>query len=78
MKRSLPLPTIGHEKAMGARADSWRQFIRNGVWGTCAACPRDSNHHAYPEFCEDAARSDHHLTAAALLQNYQSYQPVPA
>lgn len=39
--------------------DGLRQFARNGRWGTCGFCPRDSNDHAYPEFCEDTERYDH-------------------
>lgn len=42
--------------------DGLLQFYRNARWGTCGDCPRDSNGVAYPEFCKQTERSDHHLT----------------
>lgn len=73
MSRVMPLPTEGHRKAMSERGDSFRQFMRNGVWGTCSSCPRDTNNHAYPEFCANALRSDHTLDAPSLLQTYNAH-----
>jgi hypothetical protein len=32
-------------------ADGFIQFSRIGRWGTCVACPRDTDGHVYPEFC---------------------------
>lgn len=73
MTRVLPEITDAHSKAMRERGNSFNQFMRNGVWGTCVACPRDSNHHAYPEFCEHAMRSDNHLTIEGLVQSYHAH-----
>ncbi len=66
-------PSEGHIRAMRARGDSFAQFMRNGVWGTCAACPR-SEGKAYPEFCKNGHRSDHQLSLADLAEAYQVYQ----
>lgn len=55
-------------------ADSFRQFSRNGRWGTCVGCPRDTAGHAYPEFCADAERYDHKLTAAQLAESFEHYR----
>lgn len=46
--------------------DPFRQFSRNGRWGDCAACPRDTNRHAYPEFCQFTDRGDHQLDVRSL------------
>lgn len=53
--------------------DSFLQFSRNGRWGTCAACPRDSNGHAYPEFCYFTERYDHQLDVDELASTYKVY-----
>lgn len=57
--------------ALSERGDSLRQFSRNGRWGTCAGCPRDSWGHVYPEFCKDTDRYDHQLTAKDLAEAYE-------
>lgn len=66
-------PTDAHRKAMQARGDSFAQFSRNGVWGTCTDCPRDSAGKAYPEFCEQGTRHDHQLTLGDLVYAYQAH-----
>lgn len=48
------------------RRDALLQLSRNGCWGTCADCPRDYANFAYPEFCQNANRADHHLTIDGL------------
>lgn len=53
-------------------SDHFRMFARNGRWGTCSGCPRDSEHVAYPEFCEFTIRYDHWLTAESLAQRFAS------
>jgi len=53
--------------------DCFRQFMRNGRWGTCAGCPRDNQNHAYPEFCSNTNRYDHQLTLDGLAENYKIY-----
>lgn len=73
MKRVMKVPSEAHKKAMRSRGDSFSQFMRNGVWGTCVDCPRDSNENAYPEFCEHALRSDHQLEANDLFETYASH-----
>lgn len=51
--------------------DGFRQFSRNGRWGTCGGCPRDSAGRAYPEFCQFTARGDHHLDARTLAEQFE-------
>lgn len=46
--------------------DGLQQFYRNGRWGTCGSCPRDSGGKHYPEFCENTNRYDHHLSIDGL------------
>jgi hypothetical protein len=46
--------------------EAFRQFIRNERWGTCGACPRDSEGNVYPEFCIHTKRYDHKLTFGEL------------
>lgn len=53
--------------------DWFIQFARNGRWGTCGGCPRDTDKHAYPEFCPDTDRYDHQLTIDSLVETYKSY-----
>ncbi|HJV95715.1 MAG TPA: hypothetical protein VJ608_06745 [Albitalea sp.] len=56
-------------KAMKEHGDSLRQFVRNGVWGTCAGCPRDSSRRAYPELCGFFDRHDHRLPLLDLAHS---------
>ena len=51
--------------------DSFVQFSRNGRWGTCGACPRDSNNAVYPEFCKDTDRHHHQLDVDELARSYK-------
>lgn len=55
--------------------DAFRQFSRNGRWGTCVCCPRDSDGNAYPEFCLDTNRYDHNLTVDSLAEQSKLSQP---
>lgn len=57
--------------AIRRMADGFRQFARNGRWGTCVDCPRDSAGHGYPEFCRFTARHDHQLTATSLAEQFE-------
>ncbi|HEY6117456.1 MAG TPA: hypothetical protein VI172_16000 [Candidatus Dormibacteraeota bacterium] len=59
--------------ALRERADAFRQFARNGRWGTCVDCPMDRRGDAYPEFCEHTTRCDHRLTADGLAENYMHF-----
>ena len=52
--------------------DQFIQFSRNGRWGTCGACPRDSNGHVYPEFCKYTERCDHQLTVDDLARTHKA------
>jgi hypothetical protein len=65
------------ERALQATADNFRQFSRNGRWGTCADCPREHNdrRRAYPEFCVHTKRYDHLLTVDDLCENYKVQFP---
>ena len=65
--------TTAHKAAMAERGDSFAQFMRNGVWGTCVDCPRDSNGKVYPEFCENGYRYDHKLNIDGLIAQYKHY-----
>ena len=58
--------------ALRETADGFLQFYRNGRWGTCVSCPRDSHRRAYPEFCEFTDRYDHHLTATGLAEQFEN------
>jgi len=60
----------GHLKAMRSKGDAFAQFMRNGVWGTCVECPRDSGNKAYPEFCKHGSRNDHQLSLLNLATAY--------
>jgi hypothetical protein len=55
--------------------DAFRQFSRNGRWGTCSDCPRDSSGNAYPEFCEWTDRYDHNLDVDALADQHKIRLP---
>lgn len=59
-------------RAVRENADFYRQFSRNGRWGTCVDCPRDVDHNAYPEFCVHTDRYDHQLNAVQLADNYMT------
>lgn len=48
--------------------DGLLQFYRNGRWGTCVDCPRDSDGRAYPEFCIYTIRYDHQLNMVSLAE----------
>lgn len=61
-----------HRKVMEEMADSFRQFMRNGVCGTCESCHRDSNNHAYPEFCQNKTRDDHLIDPKEMFEHYES------
>ena len=65
--------TEKQKKMHNSLLDHFKQFMRNGRWGTCASCPRDNQNHAYPEFCEYTDRYDHQLTLDELTESYKSY-----
>ena len=46
-------------------------FARNGRWGSCADCPRDSLGAAYPELCAHTERYDHQLSMKELAENWE-------
>jgi len=52
-------------------ADDFRCFARNGRWGTCGDCPRDSEGNVYPEFCENTQRYDHQCDVDTLADQYK-------
>jgi hypothetical protein len=54
-------------------ADGFIQFSRIGRWGTCVACPRDTDGHVYPEFCRYTDRYDHNLTVDELAASHKIY-----
>ena len=54
-------------------AEAFVQFSRNGRWGTCCDCPRDTDGKAYPEFCANAERGDHYLTIDQLAAQHKTY-----
>lgn len=58
------------ESALREMRDSFLQFSRNGRWGTCVDCPRDSQGRAYPEFCCNTKRTDHLLKAESLAEQF--------
>lgn len=56
------------ERMLDEHADKFRQFSRNGRWGTCGSCPFDHRTKtAYPEFCKETNRYDHNLDADQLV-----------
>ena len=59
--------------ALDNLADCFRQFSRNGRWGTCVGCPRDTQGNAYPEFCPNTKRYDHNMTAEELADAWRRY-----
>jgi len=50
--------------------DRFQHFSRNGRWGTCGDCPRDSRGNIYPEFCKHTDRYDHQLTIQELADSW--------
>ena len=54
-------------------AEHFVQFSRNGRWGTCVHCPRDTSGHVYPEFCPNTDRGDHHLDIDGLVEKHKRY-----
>jgi hypothetical protein len=58
-----------HDTTVGA----FKQFIRNGRWGTCAGCPRDEDGNVYPEFCGYTERYDHQLNIDGLAHYYKAH-----
>jgi hypothetical protein len=60
-----------HRDLRAFERDFLLQFYRNGRWGTCVDCPRDTNGRAYPEFCEYTERYDHKLTLDDLVGHYE-------
>lgn len=60
------------ERALKSTAPHLRMFARNGRWGTCADCPRDSEGNTYPEFCPNTERTDHQLGMDELAQSWET------
>jgi hypothetical protein len=58
-------------RTLREKGDAFRQFSRNGRWGTCGCCPRDIQNNAYPEYCEFTERQDHHLSATSLAESWE-------
>lgn len=48
----------------------FHMFARNGRWGTCGDCPRDTADNIYPEFCPNTKRYDHLLTLDELVARW--------
>ncbi len=67
------LSTTSEKNVLRKLADALRQASRNGKWGTCGGCPRDTHGNAYPEFCECRDRYDHHLTIDQLADAWKRY-----
>ena len=61
-------------EALRTMQDSFVQFSRNGVWGTCVDCPRDHFNHAFPEFCRNTDRYDHRLDVDGLAQQWKAHE----
>lgn len=59
--------------ALKKTASHLRMFARNGRWGTCTDCPRDSEENAFPEFCVNTERYDHHLTMQSLAEQWATH-----
>jgi hypothetical protein len=57
--------------ALSQMRDHFMMFGRNGRWGTCASCPRDSMGNVYPEFCDYTEREDHRLEAIDLAKMWE-------
>jgi hypothetical protein len=53
-------------------SDAFRQFARNGRWGTCGACPRDGRGDAYPEYCQFTNRYDHQIDVKSLGEQFEN------
>jgi len=65
--------TIQTEKTLREIGDNFRQFARNGRYGTCGGCPRDVQGNAYPEHCADTDRYDHQLGVSSLAETWDRY-----
>jgi hypothetical protein len=65
--RQSCVPMLIHPEMKSA----FRQFSRNGRWGTCGDCPCDSNDEPYPEFCSHTKRSDHNLNVDQLVDAHK-------
>ena len=63
--------TENTRRALDITGDSFRQFSRNGRWGTCVDCPKTADGHAVPEACVNTHRYDHRLDVVALAENWQ-------
>lgn len=50
--------------------DAFMAFARNGRWGTCANCPKDSEGKRYPECCRNTDRPDHMLALPELAHEF--------
>jgi hypothetical protein len=62
------------ERALKTHSGAIHTFARIGRWGTCGDCPRDSRGYAYPEFCVNTGRYDHHLDMKSLSEQwYHTY-----
>jgi hypothetical protein len=59
-----------HAQLHSSERNMFLQFYRNGRWGTCVDCPRDTNGQPYPEFCKETDRHDHRLTLEELVHAY--------
>jgi len=59
------------QHALKQNAGRLRAFARNGRWGTCVDCPRDSEQNVYPEFCINTERYDHHLGMKDLAESWE-------
>ncbi len=62
------------KQALRQTADTFRQFSRNGRWGSCGFCPRDMHGHSYPEFCKEGHRVTHWMTAKDLAENFEKHR----
>lgn len=53
--------------------DDFKQYSRNGRWGTCVECPRDQGQQqAFSESCAETTRYDHRLNFDALMEQNNS------
>ena len=50
------------------------EFSRNGRWGTCADCFRDTQGNVYPEFCKNTVDNNHQLTVDYLAKQFKRYK----
>lgn len=62
------------DKTRQALAEMSKHFVcfsRNGRWGTCGDCPRDTVGNPYPEFCVYTSRGDHKLDIEDLSSQWK-------